>query len=290
MRRAPRWLSGPTDRCSRSSSATGDTLGRGRRGRGDRRDRTRTRRRGGQSRSRRLVEERLAAHGVTDAVTVGGWNGWRLRALVGSGAEGARPGRPRAGGHAHPRLAPRPGARPPCPGVSPPFLAAPAPTRPWSTSRAAREETYGSCTRCGAERPRSSSPGRRAAHGRKRAAIATAGPENLADAVGAALARAPAWPPGESISSDPWPAADERTLAYDASRARSRSGGARIVVTARTSSPERAVAVSSELGSARGPLRFPPGCPRCARSRPLRRRDGSRRRGLRGSHDRPVRA
>ncbi|HXN34195.1 MAG TPA: hypothetical protein VN894_20175, partial [Polyangiaceae bacterium] len=37
-----------------------------------------------------LVEERLAARGIAEAGAVGGWDGWRLRALVASPADGAR--------------------------------------------------------------------------------------------------------------------------------------------------------------------------------------------------------
>ena len=36
-----------------------------------------------------LVQERLAARGV-DAATTGGWNGWRLRVLLGSPADAAK--------------------------------------------------------------------------------------------------------------------------------------------------------------------------------------------------------
>jgi hypothetical protein len=197
-----------------------------------------------------LVQERLAAQGL-EVSTVGGWDGWRLRALVASPGDAARlvnalrtalltpvdPGEPAMAGVARKAaaLARRPLADPAladaarCTGEA---YAAGGPV----TVSAAELESW-----------------RRAAHGLGRVAIATVGNAALADAAASALANAPAWPRAATISQSPWPAAQTPSVVYAAS-GEVPPGAARIVVTARTATPERAVAVAPALGDPAGPL------------------------------------
>jgi hypothetical protein len=92
---------------------------------------------------------------------------------------------------------------------------------------------------------------RRAAHRLGRVALATAGDDAIANAAAAALVRAPSWPTASGgADSEP---IDERPVVYDASGELG-PGAARIVVTARTATPEQAVAAAPTLGDRHGPL------------------------------------
>src|SRR5262249_3397263 len=87
---------------------------------------------------------------------------------------------------------------------------------------------------------------RRAGHGLGRGAFATAGSAAVADASAAALARGPAWPAAAPVVQQPWPASDAQAVVYDAS-GEVAAGGARVVVTAWTAIPQRAVASAASL-------------------------------------------
>jgi hypothetical protein len=198
-----------------------------------------------------LVEERLAARGVADASVVGGWNGWRLRALVASPAAGAR----LVDATREAMLAPVV--------AQDPALLAVARRLTVLGRRALAERALVDVARCTGEAYGTGDEAtpdatelevwRRAAHGLGRIAIATAGDAALADAVAAALTRAPAWPRGAPIAPSAWPPPDARPVVYDAS-GEIPPGAARIVVTVRTTAPERAVAAAAALGDPRGPL------------------------------------
>lgn len=92
---------------------------------------------------------------------------------------------------------------------------------------------------------------RAAAHGIGRLAVAVAGDARLAGAVAEALARTPPWPRASPAPPSPWP--DDPTIVYEAS-GEVPPGAARIVVTARSLTATRAVAVAPALGDARGAL------------------------------------
>ena len=198
-----------------------------------------------------LVEGRLAARGIADASVVGGWDGWRLRALVASASEArglldavrAAMLTPVAAGE--------------------PALATVARKVAALSHRPLADRALVEVARCTGEAfglPDDAAPTaeelerwRRAAHGLGRVALATAGTASLADAAAATLARGPVWPKGSPVATPPWPTADARAVVYDAS-GELPPGGARIVLTARTASPERAVAAAPVLGAPRGPL------------------------------------
>jgi hypothetical protein len=197
-----------------------------------------------------LVQERLAARGV-EATAVGGWDGWRLRALVSSRADTTRVvdavraamltpvavNEPALGGVARKAaaLAQRPLPDPAlvdvvqCTGEAYAQGSGDAPT-------ATELESW-----------------RRAANGLGRVAIATVGDAGLADAAAQALERGPPWPRGTTVAPSAWPAPNAPSLVYEAS-GEIAAGTARIVVTARTATPERAVAAAPALGDAQGPL------------------------------------
>ncbi|MGH7271159.1 MAG: hypothetical protein ACREJ3_12090, partial [Polyangiaceae bacterium] len=86
-----------------------------------------------------------------------------------------------------------------------------------------------------------------------RVAFAVSGQGSLADAATRALAGSGPWPRAAPVAPSPWPSADAQAVVYEAS-GEIAPGAARIVVTARTATPERAVAVAPLLGDARGPL------------------------------------
>jgi hypothetical protein len=200
-----------------------------------------------------LVEARLAARGV-DATAVGGWDGWRLRILVDSPADAARvidavvatllapvaPDEPglAAVGRKAAALARRP---------------LPDPALGWIAQCTGEAYAAGDASATNPTDPAELEAWRRAAHGLGRVAFATVGDPALADAVAGALGRGPAWPRAASIPASPWPAAQAPSIVYGAS-GEIEAGAARIVVTARTATPERAVAVAPALGDAAGPL------------------------------------
>ena len=197
-----------------------------------------------------LVQARLAEHGI-DASAVGGWDGWRLRALVDSPATMQRI-----------IDAVRTALLTP---VAPDEVALAAVARKAAAlaRRPLPDPAFAEVARCTGEAYGEGDPTppqaseleawRRAAHGLGRVAIATVGDATLADAAAQALRRAPAWPRGATVPPSPWPAAHGPTAVY-AAAGELDPGAARIVVTARTATPERAVAVAPALGDPRGPL------------------------------------
>jgi hypothetical protein len=197
-----------------------------------------------------LVEARLAIRGV-EATAVGGWDGWRLRALVDSPADMARV-----------VDAVRVALLTPV-ASDEPALAAVARKAGALARRPLPDPGLGDVAQCTGEayatrdaaapQPSELEAWRRAAHGLGRVAIATVGNPSLADAAAQVLARAPIWPLAASIPSAPWPGSNGPTLVYGAS-GDVEAGAARIVVTARTATAERAVAVAPALGDPRGPL------------------------------------
>ncbi len=197
-----------------------------------------------------FVQGRLAARGV-DASVVGGWDGWRLRALVGSPAEMARLIEavrlamltPVAADEATLAAVARRSAA---------LARRPLPDRAFADIARCTGEAY-SAGDVSAPTPAELESWRRAAHGLGRVAIATVGSPALADAAAQTLSRAPAWPRAAPAGLSPWPAANAPSIVYEAS-GEVPPGAARIVVTARTATPERAVATAPALGDARGPL------------------------------------
>jgi hypothetical protein len=198
-----------------------------------------------------LVEERLAARSISEAGVVGGWDGWRLRALVGSPAEAAA----FVNSLREAMLAP----------VLPKDPALPAVARKVSAlvRRPLADRALIDAVRCTGEAYGTgdeSAPGvaeldawRRAAHGLGRVAIAAAGNAAIVNAVTQALGRGPAWPQAAAKTASVWPPANEPAIVYDAS-GEIPAGSARIMVTARTTEPERAVGAAPGLGDSRGPL------------------------------------
>ena len=197
-----------------------------------------------------LVQERLATRGV-DASLVGGWDGWRLRALVGSPADMARLVEavriamltPVSADEAALTAVVRRSAA---------LARRPLPDRALVDAARCTGEAYGA-GEGEAPTPLELESWRRAAHGLGRVAIASAGSPALADAAAQMLSRAPAWPRSAPATPSPWPALSAPSVVYEAS-GEVAPGAARIVVTARTATPERAVAAAPALGDARGPL------------------------------------
>jgi hypothetical protein len=197
-----------------------------------------------------LVEARLLAQGV-DAGATGGWDGWRLRALVDSPADAAR----LVASLRTALLAPVT--------ADDPALALVTRKASALARRPLPDPALASVARCTGEAYAAgdASPPlapeleawRRAAHGLGRVAISVVGNAALADAAASALGSGPPWPRATAITEAPWPAAHAPSVVYSAS-GEIEPGGARIVVTARTSAPERAVAVAPALGDPQGPL------------------------------------
>jgi hypothetical protein len=197
-----------------------------------------------------LVEARLALKGV-DATAVGGWEGWRLRALVDSPADMGRV----VDAIRLALLTP----------VAPdePALATVTRKEAALARRPLPDSALGDVANCTGEAyalrdapaPQTTEleAWRRAAHGLGRVAIATVGNSALADAAAQMLGRAPAWPAAAPIVATSWPGSHGPTVVYAAS-GEVEAGSARVVVTARTATPERAVAVAPMLGDPRGPL------------------------------------
>jgi hypothetical protein len=195
-----------------------------------------------------LVEERLANRGI-EASAVGGWNGWRLRALVPSPGDAGRI-----------LLAAREALLEPI-GADEPALAAVERRAAALRRRPLPDASLRALARCTGEAYASGDAGppspaeleawRVAAHGLGRIAVAVAGDARLADAVAKALAGTPPWPRPAPTPPAPWP--DDATVVYEAS-GEVAPGAARIVVTARGLTAARAVAVAPALGDARGAL------------------------------------
>jgi hypothetical protein len=94
---------------------------------------------------------------------------------------------------------------------------------------------------------------RRAALGSQRVAFAVVGDEAFAAAATDDLASAPPWPSASPRTFDPWPEVDEPPVTYDAS-SELPAGAARIIVVARSATPERAVSSATTVGEQQGPL------------------------------------
>jgi hypothetical protein len=198
-----------------------------------------------------LVEARVAAHTSVQVDATGGWDGWRLRALVASPAEASafveavRTAMlvPVAADDAAMAAVARKMAA---------LAARPLADRALFEVAQCTGEAFG----LGSDPPVSAAEleaWRRSAHGLGRVAVATAGDDSLADAAVEALARAAPWPSADAIAASPWPSPDARPTVYDAS-GEVAPGAARVVVTVRTAAPERAVAAAPGLGEPRGPL------------------------------------
>jgi len=197
-----------------------------------------------------LVQERLAGKGI-EAVAVGGWSGWRLGALVGSPAQAALI----IDAIRWAMLTPLSAHEPALTAVA--RKASALASRPLA-NRALVEiarctgEPYGQ----GDDPPPSVAElesWRSASHGLGRIAIATAGSEPLADATARGLAQSEPWPAARASRPPAWPADDASTVVYDGSGELA-PGGARIIVTARTKTAQRAVAAAGVLGNPEGPL------------------------------------
>jgi len=197
-----------------------------------------------------LAEKRLSLRGV-DALAVGGWNGWRLRTLVASPADAATVIDALRGALLTPVA------------VDEPALIAVARKVEALAGRALVHRALIDFARCTGEAYGTAADvtptaaelesWRAAAHGLGRVAVATTGGEAIAEAAVNALHRGAPWPRAAVMPPSVWPAHEERAVVYDAS-GEIAPGMARIVVTARTATAERAVAAASIVGDARGPL------------------------------------
>jgi hypothetical protein len=198
-----------------------------------------------------LVEDRLAARGITEAVVVGGWDGWRLRRLAGSPADAAS----LVEWARLTMLAPVMPNDPALPAVGRKVAALarrPLADRAVVDVVRCTGEAYGT----GDETAPSAAEleaWRRAAHGLGRVAIAAAGNAAIVNAVAEALKRGPAWPLAVANAQSAWPTGNEPAAVYDAS-GEIAPGAARVLITARSTEPERAVAAAPGLGDPSGPL------------------------------------
>jgi hypothetical protein len=197
-----------------------------------------------------LVEARLAARGV-EVTSVGGWDGWRLNALVDSPADMARVVDAVRAALLTP-VAPDEVGLVAVARKAAALARRPLPDAALADMARCTGEAYGAGDPAGPT-PAELEAWRREAHGLGRVAIATVGSAALADAAAQALGRAPTWPLGAPITPAPWPTSQGPAVVYGAS-GDVEAGAARIVITARTTTPERAVAVAPALGDPRGPL------------------------------------
>ncbi len=197
-----------------------------------------------------LVQRRLALSGI-EATAIGGWDGWRVRALVASPAQAtATFAAMRAA-----LLTPVSEGDPALGAVL--QRAAALASRPRATGAMLDVvRCTGEANASGADAPPSPAEiegWRAASTGFGRVAVAVAGAEGVADAVEQALTRGGPWPRGSPLEVPTRAASDARSLVYDAS-GDVEPGSARIVLTARTRTPERAAAAAAILGDAHGPL------------------------------------
>ncbi|HEX8791039.1 MAG TPA: hypothetical protein VF765_08795 [Polyangiaceae bacterium] len=197
-----------------------------------------------------LVEARLAAKGVP-AEAVGGWGGWRLRALAAAAGDAA--GIVAALRDA--MLAPVTAGEPALEAVRRKVEAL--------GKRPLADRALLEVARCTGEPfGLGADPGptaaeleswRAAAHGLGRVAFGVAGNGAMVRATGDALASGPAWPAAAPFTPAPWATGEEPVGVYDAS-GEVAPGAARVVVTAWTGAPERAVAAAAALADAHGAL------------------------------------
>jgi hypothetical protein len=206
-----------------------------------------------------LVEARLRGRRARDAGdgseaavrAVGGWGGWRLRALATTPANAAE----LAASVREAMLAPVTDHDPALPDVLKKVEALthrPLPDRALAPVAQCTGEAWGLD---GEAMPTEADleTWRQAAHGTGRVAFAVAGADDVAIAVADTLARAGAWPAAQAARPTPWPPPEQPAVAYDAS-SEIAAGSARIVLTARTASPDRVVQIAGTLGDPRGPL------------------------------------
>lgn len=204
-----------------------------------------------------LIEARVARAGgggggeEADVVTVGGWGGWRLRALLPGAASAAS----LVDSIRKAMLTPV--------AVNDPALLLvqhkiealarrPLPDRALADVAECTGEAFG----LGADVPPTAAElesWRQAAHGAARVAFSVAGDETVASAVSEALSRGDTWPSGVAVVPPHRPPPAASAVMYDAS-GELPGGAARVVVVARTATPERAVGPASTLGDPRGPL------------------------------------
>ena len=197
-----------------------------------------------------LVEARLASKGVP-VEAVGGWGGWRLRALEAAAADAK--GVVSAVRDA--MLAPVAAGEPALEAVHRKVDAL--------GRRPLADRALVEVARCTGEPfGLGADPGptaaeleawRAAAHGTGRVAFGVAGSAAVVQATGDALAATPVWPVAAAGAPPAWPSGEEPVGVYDAS-GEIPAGAARVVVTAWTGTPERAIAAASGLGDARGAL------------------------------------
>ncbi len=202
-----------------------------------------------------LIEARVARHSGggddADVVTVGGWGGWRLRALLPDAASAAS----LVDSIRTAMLAPVAANDPALPLVQHKIEALarrPLPDRALADVAECTGEAFG----LGADVPPTAAElesWRQAAHGAARVAFSVAGDETVASAVSDALSRGDAWPSGVAVVPPHRPPPAASATMYDAS-GELPGGAARVVVVARTATPERAVGPASTLGDPRGPL------------------------------------
>ncbi len=200
-----------------------------------------------------LIEGRLTGSGV-DVVAVGGWDGWRARALVASPAQAAATLDAMRGALLTPVSAGEPAL------AAVVHHAAALAFHPRATGALldlarCTGEAYAS----GEDTPPSPielEAWRQASSGFGRVSVGVAGAGSLADAVAQALERGGAWPRGLPLAAASMfmtSSADAHSLVYDASGDID-PGSVRIRVTARTRTAERAAAAALVLGDAHGPL------------------------------------
>jgi hypothetical protein len=197
-----------------------------------------------------LVEARLAARGL-DVAASGGWNGWRLRVLLGGPADV----KTAIDSVRSAMLAPVAGDDPALVAVARKTEALrrrPLADAPLGDLAACTGEAY---SIAGDAMPTATDlEGWRArAHGLGRVAIAIAGDRAASDAALLALKASPPWPAAAAAPSLAWHADETPAVVYDAS-GEIAAGSARVLVTARTPDPERAVSAARDLGDPRGPL------------------------------------
>ena len=213
-----------------------------------------------------LLEARLEAAGIEDASVVAGWDGYRVRVLVGDGPIGTA-------------VAPTSAV---IDALRVALLAEvlPSDTRvlAWAqrkldalATRPMADPALLDAARCTGEPfavpsvPKAATPTRaplsageldawrRAAHGLGRVAFASVGPAGLGDAAAQAIARGAIWPVAASVVPSPWPAVDAPAEIYDASGTIA-AGSARVTLAAHTTSPAQAMSPAYALGDPRGPL------------------------------------
>jgi hypothetical protein len=197
-----------------------------------------------------LVEARLAIRGLSVTAS-GGWTGWRLRTLAGTPAEVAGVVELLRAA----MLTPVASDDPALPAVA--RKAAALARRPLvDGALAALADCTGEAYGIAGDTPPTATEleaWRRAAHGLGRTALAVAGDRAASDAALRALGATQPWPVALPVNETPWPPADARAIVYDAS-GEIPAGGARIIVSALTPDPERAVAAAADLRDPRGPL------------------------------------